>query len=60
MEAEVRALSMAAGLRRVPGLLVSESVASPLATGLLSPVVVLPDKAVRRLPVAALRMALAH
>ncbi|NVJ01905.1 peptidase M56 [Myxococcus sp. AM009] len=60
LEAEVRALSMAAGLRRVPGLLVSESVASPLATGLLSPVVVLPDKAVRRLPVAALRMALAH
>ncbi|NVJ13248.1 M56 family metallopeptidase [Myxococcus sp. AM010] len=60
VEAEVRALSTAAGLRRVPGLLVSESVASPLATGLLSPVVVLPDKAVRRLPVAALRMALAH
>ncbi|WP_240358382.1 M56 family metallopeptidase, partial [Myxococcus vastator] len=60
LEAEVRELSTAAGLRRVPGLLVSESVASPLATGLLSPVVVLPEKAVRRLPVAALRMALAH
>ncbi|GEL72317.1 M56 family metallopeptidase [Myxococcus virescens] len=60
LEAEVRALSAAAGLRRVPGLLVSESVASPLATGLLSPVVVLPGRAVRRLPVAALRMALAH
>ncbi|WP_301340628.1 M56 family metallopeptidase, partial [Myxococcus xanthus] len=60
LEADVRELSAAAGLRRVPGLLVSESVASPLATGLLSPVVVLPEKAVRRLPVAALRMALAH
>lgn len=60
LEAEVRELSAAAGLRRVPGLLVSESVASPLATGLLFPVVVLPEKAVRRLPVAALRMALAH
>lgn len=60
LEAEVRALSAEAGLRRVPGLLVSESVASPLATGLVSPVVVLPEKAVRRLPVEALRMALAH
>jgi len=60
LEAEVRALSAAAGLRRVPGLLVSEAVVSPLATGLRSPVVVLPAKAVRRLPVQALRMALAH
>ncbi|AEI64452.1 M56 family metallopeptidase [Corallococcus macrosporus] len=60
LEAEVRALSAAAGLRRAPMLLVSETVASPLATGLLSPVVVLPAEVVRLLPMAALRMALAH
>ncbi|MCP3139632.1 M56 family metallopeptidase [Pyxidicoccus xibeiensis] len=60
LESEVRTLSSVAGLRRVPALLVSDSVVSPLATGLLSPVVVLPAKAVRRLPVEALRMALAH
>ncbi|WP_301542312.1 M56 family metallopeptidase, partial [Pyxidicoccus fallax] len=60
LESVTRALAAEAGLRRVPELLVSESVASPLATGLLSPVVVLPAKAVRRLPVDALRMALAH
>ncbi|MFP2934841.1 M56 family metallopeptidase, partial [Pyxidicoccus sp. 3LG] len=51
LESEVRALSSVAGLRRAPELLVSEAVASPLATGLLSPAVVLPAKAVRRLPV---------
>ncbi|WP_164017548.1 M56 family metallopeptidase [Pyxidicoccus trucidator] len=60
LESEVRALSSAAKLWRVPRLLVSESVVSPLATGLVDPVVVLPAKAVRRLPVEALRMALAH
>lgn len=60
LESEVRELSAAAKLWRAPRLLVSESVASPLATGLLDPVVVLPAKAVRRLPVEALRMALAH
>ncbi|MCY1019383.1 M56 family metallopeptidase [Pyxidicoccus sp. MSG2] len=60
LESEVRELSAVAKLWRVPRLLVSESVASPLATGLLDPVVVLPAKAVRRLPVEALRMALAH
>ncbi|HZI13717.1 MAG TPA: M56 family metallopeptidase, partial [Myxococcus sp.] len=60
LQADLRALSQAAGLWRVPGLLVSDSVASPLATGVLSPVVVLPARAVRRLPVEALRMALAH
>ncbi|MCP3099839.1 peptidase M56 [Myxococcus sp. K15C18031901] len=60
LEAELRELAEAAGLRRVPGLLVSDAAPSPLATGLLSPVVVLPTKAVRRLPVEGLRMALAH
>jgi beta-lactamase regulating signal transducer with metallopeptidase domain len=60
LESEVRELSATAKLWRTPRLLVSESVASPLATGLLDPVVVLPAKAVRRLPVEALRMALAH
>ncbi|MFP2910850.1 M56 family metallopeptidase [Pyxidicoccus sp. 3LFB2] len=60
LESEVHALSSTAKLWRVPKLLVSESVVSPLATGLVDPVVVLPAKAVRRLPVEALRMALAH
>ncbi|WP_163994376.1 M56 family metallopeptidase [Pyxidicoccus caerfyrddinensis] len=60
LESEVRELSATAKLWRTPRLLVSESVVSPLATGLLDPVVVLPAKAVRRLPVEALRMALAH
>ncbi|MCP3165324.1 M56 family metallopeptidase [Myxococcus qinghaiensis] len=60
LEAEVLALSESAGLRRAPSLLVSDVVASPLATGLWSPVVVLPTKAVQRLPVEGLRMALAH
>ncbi|WP_267968562.1 M56 family metallopeptidase [Myxococcus stipitatus] len=60
LEMEMRALARAAGLRRVPGLLVSDAAPSPLATGLARPVVVLPSKAVRRLPVEGLRMALAH
>ncbi|QSQ12665.1 M56 family metallopeptidase [Myxococcus landrumensis] len=60
LEEEVRELSVSAGLKRVPALLVSDAVTSPLATGLLSPVVVLPAKAVRLLPVEGLRMALAH
>ncbi|MFY2563470.1 M56 family metallopeptidase [Corallococcus terminator] len=60
LETEVLELSESAGLRRAPTLLVSDEVASPLATGLWSPVVVLPTKAVRRLPVEGLRMALAH
>ncbi|WP_426755347.1 M56 family metallopeptidase [Myxococcus sp. Y35] len=60
LEAEVRSLSEVAGLRRAPALRVSEGVSSPLATGLFAPVVVLPAKAVRRLPMEALRMALAH
>ncbi|WP_224246885.1 M56 family metallopeptidase [Hyalangium gracile] len=60
LEDVVRELSLEAGLRRVPRLLVSSEVASPLATGLLSPVVVLPARAVQRLDADALRMALAH
>ncbi|MFY1831839.1 M56 family metallopeptidase [Myxococcus fulvus] len=60
LEEEVRELAASAGLRRVPALLVSDEVTSPLATGLWEPVVVLPTKAVRRLPLAGLRMALAH
>jgi beta-lactamase regulating signal transducer with metallopeptidase domain len=60
MEETLRELARAAGLRRVPRLLVSEEVKSPLATGLLSTVVVLPAKALRCLEVEALRMALAH
>lgn len=60
LETEVLELSESAGLRRAPVLLVSDEVASPLATGLWSPVVVLPTKAVQRLPVEGLRMALAH
>jgi beta-lactamase regulating signal transducer with metallopeptidase domain len=60
IEGAVRELASAAGLRRVPRLLMSEEVKSPLATGLLSPVVVLPARAVRRLDEEALRMALAH
>lgn len=60
VEEAVRELASRAGLRRVPRLLVSEEVASPLATGLLSPVVVLPARAVRRLDAEALQMALAH
>ncbi|HYI02561.1 M56 family metallopeptidase [Hyalangium sp.] len=60
IEEAVRELASCAGLRRVPRLLVSEEVTSPLATGLLSSVVVLPARAVGRLDVDALRMALAH
>ncbi|EAU67629.1 BlaR1 peptidase M56 family membrane protein [Stigmatella aurantiaca DW4/3-1] len=60
LEEELDFLSTEAGLRRPPRLLVSSEVASPLAAGLLSPVVVLPAKAVSGLPVEALRMALAH
>ncbi|HEX8700126.1 MAG TPA: M56 family metallopeptidase [Myxococcaceae bacterium] len=60
VEETLRELASDAGLRRVPQLLVSEEVASPLATGLLSMVVVLPAKALRRLDMEALRMALAH
>ncbi|AGC48630.1 peptidase m56 family protein [Myxococcus stipitatus DSM 14675] len=60
LEEEVRELSVSAGLRQAPALLVSDAVTSPLATGLLSPVVVLPAKAVRLMPVEGLRMALAH
>jgi beta-lactamase regulating signal transducer with metallopeptidase domain len=60
LEEELEFLSAEAGLRHPPKLLVSSEVASPLATGWLSPVVVLPTKAVERLPVEALRMALAH
>ena len=60
IEEAVRELASRAGLRRVPRLLVSEEVTSPLATGLLAPVVVLPARAVRRLDTDALQMALAH
>ncbi len=60
IEEAVSELASRAGLRRVPRLLVSEEVTSPLATGLLSPVVVLPARAVRRLDTEALQMALAH
>lgn len=60
LEAAVRTLSAEAGLRRVPALYVSDTVASPLAVGLLHPMVILPERAVRRLPVEALTMALAH
>jgi beta-lactamase regulating signal transducer with metallopeptidase domain len=60
IEEAVLELATRAGLRRVPRLLVSEEVSSPLATGLLSPVVVLPARAIRRLEVEELRMALAH
>ena len=60
VEETLRELASAAGLSRVPRLLVSHEVTSPLATGLLSTVVVLPAKALRRLEVEALRMALAH
>ncbi|HVG61723.1 MAG TPA: M56 family metallopeptidase [Hyalangium sp.] len=60
VEEAVRELASRAGLRHVPRLLVSEEVTSPLATGLLSPVVVLPGRAVRRLDTEALQMALAH
>ncbi|KFE60815.1 M56 family metallopeptidase [Hyalangium minutum] len=60
IEEAVLELATRAGLRRVPRLLVSEAVTSPLATGLLSPVVVLPARAVQRLDVEELRMALAH
>lgn len=60
LEDVIQELALEAGLRRVPRLLVSQEVASPLATGLLSPVVVLPARAVQRLDEDALRMALAH
>ncbi|WP_342376753.1 peptidase M56 [Myxococcus stipitatus] len=60
LEEEVRELSVSAELKRAPALLVSDAVTSPLATGLWSPVVVLPAKAVRLMPVEGLRMALAH
>jgi bla regulator protein BlaR1 len=60
IEEAVLELATRAGLRRVPRLLVSSEVTSPLATGLLSPVVVLPARAIQRLEVEELRMALAH
>jgi bla regulator protein BlaR1 len=60
VEETLRELAATAGLSRVPRLLVSEEVTSPLATGLLTTVVVLPAKALRRLDVESLRMALAH
>ncbi len=60
LEEIIRELALEAGLRRVPRLLVSHEVRSPLATGLLSPVVVLPARALQRLDSEALRMALAH
>jgi beta-lactamase regulating signal transducer with metallopeptidase domain len=60
LEDVIRELALEAGLRRAPRLLVSQEVASPLATGLLSPVVVLPARALQRLDAEALRMALAH
>lgn len=60
LEAAVRTLATEAGLRRVPALYVSDAVASPLAVGLLRPRIILPERAVRRLPVEALTMALAH
>ncbi|MBE4750926.1 biotin transporter BioY [Corallococcus sp. ZKHCc1 1396] len=60
LEEEAEFLASEAGLRRTPLLLVSDEVASPLAAGLVSPVIVLPSKAVREFPEDALRMALAH
>ncbi|GMU07123.1 M56 family metallopeptidase [Corallococcus caeni] len=60
LEEEAEFLANEAGLRRPPTLLVSDEVVSPLAAGLVSPVIVLPAKAVRDLPEDALRMALAH
>jgi beta-lactamase regulating signal transducer with metallopeptidase domain len=60
LEEEAEFLASEAGLRRPPVLLVSDEVVSPLAAGLVSPVIVLPSKAVRELPESALRMALAH
>ncbi|NOK39240.1 M56 family metallopeptidase, partial [Corallococcus exercitus] len=60
LEEEAEFLANEAGLRRPPTLLVSDEVVSPLAAGLMSPVIVLPAKAVRDLPEDALRMALAH
>ncbi|MBN8473037.1 biotin transporter BioY [Corallococcus exiguus] len=60
LEEEAEFLSNEAGLRRPPTLLVSDEVVSPLAAGLVSPVIVLPAKALRDLPEDSLRMALAH
>ncbi|MFY2559796.1 M56 family metallopeptidase [Corallococcus terminator] len=60
IEQSLRELSAAAGLRRVPCLLMSEEVTSPLAMGMFSPVVVLPAQGVQCLDLDALRMALAH
>ncbi|QAT88504.1 peptidase m56 family protein [Corallococcus coralloides] len=60
LEEEAEFLANEAGLRRPPTLLVSDEVVSPLAAGLLSPVIVLPAKALRELPEDSLRMALAH
>jgi bla regulator protein BlaR1 len=60
IEEALRELASEAGLSRVPRLLSSREVKSPLATGLLSPVVVLPARALERLDEDALRMALAH
>lgn len=60
IEKALQELSSAAGLRRVPRLLMSEEVTSPLAMGMLSPAVVLPVQGVRCLDLEALRMALAH
>ncbi|TNV60752.1 biotin transporter BioY [Corallococcus exiguus] len=60
LEEEAEFLANEAGLRRPPTLLVSDEVVSPLAAGLVSPVIVLPAKALRDLPEDSLRMALAH
>ncbi|WP_223638942.1 M56 family metallopeptidase [Corallococcus sp. EGB] len=60
LEEEAEFLANEAGLGRPPTLLVSDEVVSPLAAGLVSPVIVLPAKALRDLPESALRMALAH
>ncbi|MGE6760108.1 M56 family metallopeptidase [Corallococcus interemptor] len=60
LEEEAEFLANEAGLSRPPTLLVSDEVVSPLAAGLVSPVVVLPAKALRELPEDSLRMALAH
>jgi bla regulator protein BlaR1 len=60
LEHVIQELATEAGLGQVPQLRVSHEVKSPLATGLLSPVVVLPARALERLDAEALRMALAH
>ncbi|NTX04446.1 M56 family metallopeptidase [Myxococcus sp. CA051A] len=60
IEKAISELASAAGLRRVPCLLMSDEMASPLATGLISPVIVLPAQAVRCLDLESVRMAVAH